>query len=199
MHAMEPAPQLLTAEDLARMPDYELYELDRGRLVPLMLAGRPHGELTVRLTVRIHTFVETHDLGVVYSNDTGFIVERNPDTVRGPDIAFVGWDKYEPSDESDTLPWGKQGPDLAVEVKSPSNTAAELNRKAEQYLNGGTRLVWLVNGQKKEVVVHAADRSVKVLRPGDVLDGEDVLPGFQLSLDELFRKRYPPRRPEQQA
>ena len=177
--------RLVTAEELEQMGEQDFgFELVRGELVPVSPAGEEHGRLVMRLAARLATFVEAHGLGVVYAAETGFVLARNPDTVRGPDVSFVRRERFRQVG-------GRRGfvpgaPDLAVEVRSPDNTLAELAVKAADYLSGGARLVWIVDPRRQRVYVHRPGRKVEALSLGDALDGGEVISGFRLPLSDLF-------------
>lgn len=177
--------RLVTAEELENMGEMDFgYELVRGELVPVSPAGDRHAELAAVVTGALFAFVRPRHLGVVHV-EAGYILARNPDTVRGPDVAFI-------SRERRRAVGGRRrgfipgAPDVAVEVRSSDKTFAELQAKAAEYLDAGTRLVWLVDPPSQTVHVHEPDRPPRVLAIGDVLDGGDVLPGFTLPLADLF-------------
>jgi Uma2 family endonuclease len=175
---------LMTAEDLEAMPDdgYR-YELVRGELIRMAPANFEHLEVTGNLIAEVGTFVKKRGLGVV-GGEGGFILARNPDTVRGPDMVFV---------RADRVPRGKAkrhfvelAPDLVAEVRSPSDILADLMSKADEYLAAGTRLVWIFDPVPRRVYVRTPDGQQRRLEIGDELDGGDVLPGFRLPLTEIF-------------
>jgi Uma2 family endonuclease len=176
------APAPLRAEDLYDLPDGgRRYELVRGELREVPPASFRHGRVCMRVGKRIDDFVEERRLGVVVVNDTGFILERDPDTVRGPDVAFVAAQRV-PIDETG---FAELAPDLVVEVVSPNDRASEVSEKARQYLDAGVRLVWVVDPRSRTATVHRPDGGTVLI--GDAaLDGEDVLPGFRLPLPDLF-------------
>ena len=134
----------LTVEDLYVMPDdgYK-YELQAGLLVSEPLPGGRHGRVMAAVAEILRAHVKKHRLGVVFAGDSGFILARKPDTVRGPDVAFVSMERYERS--GDTVRAFAGAPDLAVEILSPSNTSAGLHAKVADYLAAGTRRVWVVD------------------------------------------------------
>ncbi|MCY3832780.1 MAG: Uma2 family endonuclease [Chloroflexi bacterium] len=182
--------QFISAErflELVEQPEYQdrVLELVEGELVEMPKPTRIHGVVTMRLANRIANFVDTHDFGEVTVGDSGFVLERSRygrDTVRGLDIAFVSKSKdLGPPDFS----WYELGPDLAVEVISPSNKAGDIHIKVTQLLDAGTRLVWLVYPENRTVVVQTAD-GAKTLREDDTLSGGDVLPGFEIRVGDIF-------------
>jgi Uma2 family endonuclease len=178
------ADRLLTAAQFANLPREDAYrvELVRGRLVR---APRPmplHARLVTGMVHRLHGFVEAAGTGVVLT-DPGVLLAREPDTVRGPDVAFYSHARV-PETRYDAGFWG--APDLAVEITSPSNRAPDVQEKVTDYLDAGVRLVWVVDPHTRTVTTHAPDATARILRSTDTLDGGDVLPGFRIPLAGFF-------------
>ncbi|HEV3263368.1 MAG TPA: Uma2 family endonuclease [Gemmataceae bacterium] len=177
--------KLISAEEFARMPDPpdgSQQELVRGEIVTMPPPGGRHGVCCLRTGRRLGNFVEENRRGTVTCNDTGFISERDPDTVRGPDVAY--WSK-------ERLPEVPEGyieivPDLAVEVVSPSDIFSRIQKKVREYLNRGVRLVWVVDPEGRTVTVYRPLRQATILEENETLSGEDVLPGFSCPVAELF-------------
>lgn len=160
------------------------YELVDGRLVPVTPPGFEHGRVCMCVARRLDAFVEAHGLGAVVINDTGFVLRRGPDTMRGADVAFVRADRLPPADMLDR---GYRGaPDLAVEVVSPSDRAGEVAQKVHEYLAAGARLVWVLRPKRRSLTVHESGGASRVYRPGDTVSGGDVLPGFAVPVADLF-------------
>jgi Uma2 family endonuclease len=180
---MSEAARLITAEELAEYPDAKYWELVRG--VPRVCEppGGLHGLLAVKLAARLHEHAERLGLGSVLV-EAGYVLRRGPDTVRGPDISFISAARL-PSDQipEQFIPGA---PDLAIEIVSPSTRWSEVEEKVADYLAAGTRLVWVVDPRERRVVVRYPDRPPKLVGTGNVLEGEDVLPGFTLDLQVLF-------------
>jgi Uma2 family endonuclease len=179
------AERLHTIDELPDIPD--CYELVDGELIMMMSpAGWLHGYLVMKIGAVLGTYVEEKKLGMAFGEQTGFILTRNPDTVRAPDAAFVREERI-PRERSLT-DYFPGAPDLAVEVLSPSNRASAMKRKLAQYFDAGTRLVWVVDPKTRLITVHAPGREPAVLHETDTLDGEDVLPGFHYSIAKLFAR-----------
>jgi Uma2 family endonuclease len=179
------AERLHTIEELPDIPD--CYELVDGELIMMMSpAGRPHGYLVVKLGRILGAYAEENHIGVAFGEQTGFILTRNPDTVRAPDISFVREERV-PSDGFGAG-YFDGAPDLAIEILSPSNRPSAMRRKIDQYFAAGTRLVWLIDHQKRTIVVHSPHRTPTTLRESDALDGEDVIPGFHYEIAQLFAR-----------
>ena len=132
--------KLFTAEELLHLPATgRRLELVKGRVYEMPPPGARHGSVAMRIGSLLNTYVLGNLLGRAFAAETGFILRRNPDTVRAPDASFVAGDRL-PEGE---LPVGylEMAPDLAVEVVSPSDTAREIQEKVADWLRAGTRLV----------------------------------------------------------
>jgi Uma2 family endonuclease len=185
MTSSRPDDTLITAEQLYELPDDGLgYELLRGVLVSEPVPGRLHGRTVARISKLLSNFVDSRRLGVVYTGDTGFVLARQPDTVRGPDVAFLSEERER--ETQDERPYVPGAPDLAVEVISPSDRTREVLGKVSDYLAAGSRIVWVVNPVSEEVSVFHSPFAPRTLAGADVLDGEDVLPGFSVTIAEIF-------------
>jgi Uma2 family endonuclease len=176
----------MTAEELLRLPTGmgERYDLIEGELIVMSPAGSRHGRLSSRINSRLEQAVSRDHLGATFGGETGFILSRNPDTVRAPDAAFVAAARLPAGELPDGFFPG--APDLAVEVISPSEGAADIQRKISQYFEAGTRLVWIVYPDMRQVVVFRSARESIVLTAEDTLDGGELLPGFSCRVSELF-------------
>jgi Uma2 family endonuclease len=185
MSAIVISKQLMTADDLLRLPDdgYR-YELVRGELLKMTPASPKHGRIVVKLTLRLGNYVEQHNLGTIYAAESGFKLEQDPDTVRAPDISFVARQRIPPEGEPDGF-WAI-APDLVAEVISPSDSAEEMQARVFDFLDAGTRLVWVVHPKTQTVTVYRSRHDIHILSRNDVLDGEDVVSGFTCRIGELF-------------
>ena len=176
---------LLTAADLLRMhSEGSRGELIQGVFYETMAAGQRHGKLVARLVARLVVHAEASHLGTVVASDSGVLLERDPDTVREPDIAFTSAERLPLGEDLDT--YAEVVPDLVVEVASPSDRHGKLVEKVRMWLSHGVRLVWVVRPADRAVEVHQAGLPPVTLREGAALDGADVLAGFKCPLAELF-------------
>ena len=180
---MAPAP-LVTAEELMRttLPGKRV-ELVRGVLKVSEPPGIVHGAVVAALGAHLLWHVRQTDLGIVVAGDAGFWLERDPDTVRGPDVAFIRLDRVP---HPMPVGYGELAPDLVVEVLSPSDRPGEVLAEVGDWLSAGSRLVWLVDPERRLARVYRADGSEALLGAADALDGEDVVPGFSCRLAALF-------------
>jgi Uma2 family endonuclease len=174
---------LLTADDLARMPDDASVqlELDEGELITMPPAGEEHGYMGMDLGSRLAHFVKRHKLGRVYGADTGF--RLNDRTVFAPDVAFVRKERVEALRSTS---FANGAPDLAVEIFSPSDGIRQTTRKVKQYLALGCHTVWVVYPKSEKVVVFEASGAERTLHAGDLLEAPELLPGFSVKVAELF-------------
>ncbi len=159
-------------------------ELIRGRLCEMPPPGNEHGVICLRLGAKILLHVEEHQLGIATSNDAGVVLERGPDTVRGPDLAYFSKERFSPSGRTTGYP--EVPPNLVVEVKSPSVSLSEVHDKAMMWISYGVETVWLVLPDSRSVDVYRAGVDIVSVTEPNQLSGLDVLPGFNCSLEEIF-------------
>lgn len=179
------AKMLLTADDLAAMGDRaSRKELQEGELVDMSPAGGPHGEVALNIGAIIRQFVREHRLGKCFAAETGFVLFRDPDTVRAPDFAYVSATRL----PGGTLPPGyfPGPPDLAVEVLSPSESRESIQQKTEEYFAAGSAAVWVVDPAAREVRTYTDPATSRVFTDRDELSGQAVLPGFTIPVREFF-------------
>ena len=178
-------PKLLTAEDLLRLDSKGVKgELIRGEFRETMSVGVEHGQIVIKLGFLVGSVVIPNRLGRLIGSDAGVILERDPDTVREPDIAFISAARM-PLDERVTG-YSEVIPDIVVEIKSPSDSVAEVNDKARMWHDCGVPLVWAAYPETRTIDVHRADGSITTLREDDVLDGGEILPGFAVRVSDIF-------------
>jgi len=177
------AARLISAADLAALPDDERGELIDGVLLPMTPVKKAHWRVSAKLTRLLGDFAEAANLGIV-GPERGYLLRTNPDTVLAPDVSFVARERD--IDDDDIIGFPLLTPDLAVEVRSPGDSSAELSRKVEIYLSAGCPLVWEIDPAAKTVLVHSPDREPITLGLDGMLDAEPVLPGFSVAVAALF-------------
>jgi len=182
--AYVPNMSLMTADDLlhVRIPDKRV-ELVKVVLAFREPAGGRHGRVTTELTRHLANHADAHQLGAVYAAETGFTLARHPDTVRASDIAFVRGERL-PDPEPAGFP--DLAPDLVVEVLSPGDRPGEVLAKVADWLSAGTRLLWVVDPERRLARVYRHDGTETIVTAEGALDGEDVLPGFSCSLVSIL-------------
>jgi Uma2 family endonuclease len=179
-----PAPGMATEEDAIELTERKIHlcELVDGILVEKAM-GSFESMIAVELAALIRNFVKSRKLGTVLGADG--MLKLGPGLIRIPDVAFLSKTKF-PSGRSPRASAWSLAPDLAVEVLSDSNTAEEMREKLHDYFTAGTRLVWYVDPQLRQVDVFVSPESKRIVKQDQLLDGGDVLPGLEINLRELF-------------
>lgn len=173
--------RLLTADEFFMLPGDARRELVQGMVIEISPVGGEHGVVVGKLLLKLGLWAEQNQAGYVGAK-SGFVLARQPDQVRAPDTFFVRGDRVEKAPRG---LWSL-APDLAVEVVSPSESAADVYDKVQDYLAAGTQAVWVVYPTRQAVVAYAADGSARSLAASDTLRDAQVLPGFQCQVSELF-------------
>jgi Uma2 family endonuclease len=176
---------LLTAEDyLALADDGRHKELVRGRLVEMNMPGFEHGAVCGNVYFVLRSYVSKRDLGRVVCNDTGIVTERDPDTVRGADVAYYSYDRV----PRRRRPKGYAGaaPELVVEVLSPEDRWTRVLRKVSEYLESGVDVVCIVSAADRKVFVYRPDSAVRELGETDELTLPTLLPGLRIPVKRFF-------------
>jgi Uma2 family endonuclease len=179
------ARRLISAEEFARMPDPadgSQQELVRGEVVTMPPPKGLHGVCCVKATLRLGNFVEANRRGTVCSNDTGFITERDPDTVRGLDVGYWSYERLPRVTDA----YIEVAPDLAVEVLSSSNRPGQIREKMREYFNRGVRMVWIIDPVDRTVTIYRSLEEGRVLHESATITGEDVLPDFSCLVADLL-------------
>jgi Uma2 family endonuclease len=177
--------QPITAEQLLAMGDIGRCELIYGELVMMSPAGPTHGMVALRIGRLIGEYIDQHRLGAAFAAETGFRIESNPDLVRAPDASFVRNERLAAG-----LP--KRGffegvPDLAFEVVSPEDTKREVAEKVNMWLAHGTVSCWVAEPNTQAITVHRTGQNPIRFTKDDQLRDEPTLPGFVMSVAEVFR------------
>lgn len=175
----------MTEEELLRLPDDGMrHELIDGELRTMTPAGGEHGGTAGAIHFHLGRFVYDHPIACVLAAETGFVIRRDPDRVRAPDVAVLSTERI----PAEGLPAGyiPGAPDLAVEVVSPNDRAAEVLDKVDDWLRAGARIVWVVYPSPVRLFVYRADGSIVQLDPDGEVDGADLLPGFRMRVRDLL-------------
>ena len=177
--------KLLTAEEYGRLEnDGRLTELVRGRIVEMNRPFTSHGYLMSRITALLWQFVDQQGVGRIVSGDAGIITQRDPDSVRGPDVAFYSYGRIPRAPRPDGY-WSAS-PELVIEIRSNGDRWKEIQQVVGEYLSVGVLMVAVVDSEPQRVHLFSADRETVVLNSGDVLTFPDVLPGFEIVVGRLF-------------
>jgi Uma2 family endonuclease len=177
---------LVTAEEFKQIAHEHdgLVELVRGEVIEMSRAGKLHGLVCGHVAFFLMSWSKSRESGWVMTNDVGVLTERDPDSVRGPDVLFIRKERLpSPGDDEN---WLTIPPDLCVEVLSPNDRWSEVIEKISEYFHLGVPEVWVLDPQKHEVQIHLqSNGSPDTLRDGDTLTSER-LPGFECAVSELF-------------
>jgi Uma2 family endonuclease len=177
--------RLVTVEEFERMPSSERYELVEGRLVPMSPVNVEHGRIVLQLGHLLKLHLKNRPEGVAVV-EAGFTLARDPDTVRGPDVAFIRSDRMPPP-PSRRRGFPAMAPDAVFEVLSPEDRPGAIRKKIAEYLRSGVGLVVLVDPDDKTVVIHRSGAQPVTLRDGrDMVDMGDAIPGFSCRVSEIF-------------
>jgi len=175
----------MTFEEAALLdPDEQGGEIVDGAWIPMTKGTWRHGEIASAINFLLRLYARQHAGWSVSVADPGVKLARNPDRLRGPDVAIV---------RSDRVPTGKGvegwlegAPDVAVEVIGDGQSISEMMKKALEYISGGAKMVWLVDVAPRRIVLVTPPDHVRILNPDDTLEGGDVLPGFSVRIREIF-------------
>jgi Uma2 family endonuclease len=183
------ASQLLTADDLLRMPDDGWrHELVQGELRRMPPPGYQHGRTASRIGVSLSVHVDGHDLGVVLAAETGFLLSSNPDEVRAADVSFVSNERLAAA-QFQREKYFPGAPDLLFEVLSPSDTYTAVQEKVLLWLRSGARVVVLVDTERHLFVVHKPHSEPEILVFSDSFAAEEVIPGWSLPVSDAFPEK----------
>jgi Uma2 family endonuclease len=176
---------LMTVEEFANLPDDgRRLELVRGRVIALPPPQFRHGYVCVKVAYHLTDFVMTRGLGSVVSNDSGVVTHRDPDSVRGADVAFYSYARI----PKDALPEGYPtvAPEIVIEVKSPSDLWREILEKVAEYLAAGVVIVCVLDPETTSARLYFDDRPHETLEAGDELTFPGVLPDFRVRVGTIF-------------
>ena len=179
----EPTPPV-TGDELLRTPGLDPCELVAGRVVRMTPTNPIHGRIEVNVAAALKQFVRTRNPGVVMAGEVGIFTGRNPDTVRAPDVLYLSHER----DARRSRPQGflDVAPELVVEILFPTDRPDPVRRKLGEYFAAGVRLAWVIDPAARTVQVHRDRGEVLTLAAGAAVTGEDVLPGFELTVDDVF-------------
>jgi Uma2 family endonuclease len=173
--------RLITGDELLEMGDMERCELIAGEIIKMSPTNVEHGYLENEIGTQLRNFIASHDLGWVFVGEVGIFTRRDPDTVRGADVAFISKERIPKRPRRGFL---DIAPELIVEIVSPTDRWTNLQDKIEEYFAIGVQWVWVVEPKRQVIRVYNSPTRAEVI--GDLLQGEGVLEGFELSVTMLF-------------
>jgi Uma2 family endonuclease len=192
MHPKATDPMQLSADDVLAIPvppHLRGYELENGELVAVSLPAPPHGRIQFEVAFQLKRYLREHPrTGRVYG-EVGYVLDLpgDPERLRGPDATFVSEERLRAAGGEPERGWYRLVPDLVVEIDSPGRRPAIEQRRIQDYLEAGVRLLWVIHTATRSATVYSRDGAARLVREDGSLDGEDVLPGLHVKLSELFR------------
>jgi Uma2 family endonuclease len=181
---MSSATQPITVDEFfSRAATLGRCELIDGEVRQMSPAGGLHGMVAARLHTFVHVFVMEHDLGEVFTAETGFVLDAEKHTVRAPDLAFIRKGRVAAAETPKFIPIP---PDLCAEVLSPGDRADAVDQKVKAWFRFGARVVCVVDPQRRQITAHTPGAPAHVIRENDALTASEVLPGFELPIRKLF-------------
>ncbi len=175
-----------TEAELESLPDNGYnHEVVDGELVMSPRNNFQHGDICMKISTALNNFVRSQRLGVVCDSSTGFWMRNR--NCRAPDVSFIDKERLRGMKRPPKT-FFKGAPDLAIEVLAPSNSASEITARLKDFFASGTRLAWIIDPESESAEVCTSPVDRRLVGPGGVLDGADVVPGFQLPLDDIFRE-----------
>lgn len=182
-----PNTPLVTAEQFGRMPnDGTVTELVRGRIVRMPVPRPYHGFICGRAFRYLDRYAEDNKSGTAFSNDSGVITEREPDTVRGPDVCYYSFSRLPVGDIAHEE-YYLVVPELVVEVRSPSDRWQKTLHKVSEYLSAGVSVVVVIDPSTKSANVYRDEGSPETFGPEATLTISDLLPGFSVPIAKFFQ------------
>ncbi|MBL6705805.1 MAG: Uma2 family endonuclease [Planctomycetaceae bacterium] len=176
---------IVTAADLLKLTeDGQRYELIEGEVRAMSPAGNKHGKIAMALGFRPAAFVQEHKLGAVCAAETGFLIQQDPDTVRDPDVTFVTQTRIDEVGPVDGYWTGD--PDIVAEVVSPNDRFSDTEQKALSWLKAGSKIVWGVDPAQAHVTEYRGVSEILVLSSEENLTASQLLPGWEVTIAELF-------------
>lgn len=184
---MATAEKLLTVEEYMEIPDTGIpTELVQGVVVEMNVPMYPHGRVCFEIAVLLGRFLEDHPVGRATSNDSGVVTTRDPDTVRGPDVAYYSFDRLPKGARVSGYPG--VAPDVVFEVRSPSEAWSELMARCAEYFRAGVSVVCVVEVTKRSAYDYRDREELQVFGPTDTLRIAEIHPDFEISLEQLFER-----------
>lgn len=177
--------RLITAEEYSQLGKTSPpSELVRGVVVDLIRPGNRHGRIRFRAAHLIENFAEPRQLGRAFTNDSGVVTQRDPDTVRGPDVSYYSFAQLPRGDLVDR--YTKTPPEIAIEVRLPDDSFKDLVAKAVEYLDAGVKCVCILDPKSNRAHVYSTDDAF-IVNEDENVTFPGVLEGFQVKLSEFFR------------
>jgi Uma2 family endonuclease len=151
-----------------------------------MPTGHQHGRIEAFLTGLLFVYLMQHKIGHLLTGETGIYTRRNPDTVRGIDVAFISNGRYDQIQSTNYL---DIAPELIIEILSPNDSWSDVHQKLAEYFTVGVLLVWVVDPRLEQIHAFRSLDDITLLTRDDELTAHDILPGFSALVADIFRNQ----------
>ena len=181
------SPTLLSIDDFLSLPEPEdcRYELDEGELVVVAFPEFKHNRTVWKICSIVNEFIKRNRLGQVFPMATPYVLNKEGNTIRKPDISFIATERLGSISVEECI-YG--APDLAIEVKCPTRPAPDLKKRLEQYLAAGVKSVWVVCPKTCRADIFEPGGTKRRIELGGIVDAPSVLPGFSVQVDAFFEE-----------
>lgn len=173
----------ITGEELLALGDIGPCELVEGVIIPMSVTGRRHSIIESNIGTELTLFTRQHNLGVVGVGEAGIYTGRNPDTVRGADVIYISHERH---NQIQSQSFFDVAPELVVEILSPSDLWTTVMKKLQEYFTIGVKMVWIVDSMQTQVFVYRSLTAVRYFIETDLLPGDEILPGLELSVAAVY-------------
>lgn len=186
--AVETRKKVWTEAELQSLPeDGFIHEVVDGELIMSPKNDFFHGDIASELSMAMRAYARTKRLGTVLDSNTGFWMKNR--NCRAPDVSFVSRARLtQLGFKRSTRTFFPGAPELAVEIISPNNTRAEIDRRLRDFFESGTQIAWIIDPEQQRVEVCHSLTQRRLIGAGGFLDGEDLLPGFRYPIADLFKE-----------
>jgi Uma2 family endonuclease len=185
--AVADPPRVLTAEEFAAMPELGRYtELVKGEVIHVPPPSFLHGVVCANVAGELRDFVRPRKLGRITTNDSGVVTDRDPDTVRGADVAYFSYERL-PKDVTPRV-YPDVPPELVFEVMSPDDVFRDVMAKVDEYLAAGVLLVYVIDPSRDQAMLFQKDTLGTLFGPSDVMTFPGVLPDLRIPVGPLFQE-----------
>lgn len=176
-------PALITGEELYALGNRQRSELIEGKLKVMFPTGYLHGDIELGVGSMVRAFVSQNKLGRVMVGEVGIYIQRNPDTIRGADVLYISQQRLQQVTSNAFL---DVAPELVVEILSPRDYWADINRKLVDYFSIQVDRVWIIDPASQTLHIYASLTDISILQADDQVTGEHILPGFKCKVADFF-------------
>jgi len=156
----------------------------KGELVIMPPTGSDTGRRCIKIAAQLENWSSQNNLGIAFDSSTGFKLPNGAD--RSPDASWVKRERWEALTPEQQETFAPLCPDFVVELRSPSDSLEKVREKMKEYMDNGAHLGWLINPKNQQVEIYRPNQDVEIVQFPTTLSGENVLPGFVLSLEQIM-------------